>query len=81
MENSKIDRVIEAFRNYIRLREEMMTANPVGKGGGLGSQVDPTGKNGTPGFDPVMGAPLRRDNRTRKRIKITPGQRVRWRNP
>lgn len=76
MENKKIDRVIEAFRNYIRLKEEAIT-NSVGTGGYTGSG-DPKTKGG---FDPVMAAPLRRDNRTRKKIKIAPGQRVRWRNP
>ncbi len=54
MEKKKIDRIIEAFRNYKNLKEEMMTANPPGKGGGVGGQVDPTGKDGPPGLDPLL---------------------------
>ncbi len=73
MEKKKIDRVIEAFRNYIQLKEEMMTANPPGKGGGVGGQVDPTGKYGPPGFDPVMGIARRK-----KYASLGIGSRKRW---
>lgn len=75
MENNKIDRVIEAFRRYIHLKEEGIV-NAVGTGGYTGSG-DPLTKGG---FDPVMAQPLRRDGRRKRRIKTTPGQRVRWRN-
>jgi hypothetical protein len=68
MEKKKLDWIISI------IREEMMTANPPGKGGGGGSQTDPTGKNGLPGFDPVMG--LRR--RKGPQIKLPPGSRKRW---
>lgn len=73
MEKNKIDRVIEAFRNYINLKEEMMTANPLAKGGGVGGQVDPTGKDGPPGFDPVIGL-----TRRKKYAHLGLGSRKRW---
>lgn len=68
MNLKKLDRIISI------IREEMMTANPVGKGGGVGGQVDPTGKDGPPGFDPVMGLRRRRG----PQIKLPPGSRRRW---
>jgi hypothetical protein len=52
MEKKKIDKVIEAFRNYINLKEEgMVTGSVSGKPGFSGSS-DPKGP--TAGFDPVM---------------------------
>ena len=48
MDKRKLDRIISI------IREEMMTANAPGKGGGGGSQTDPTGKQGLVGFDPVI---------------------------
>ena len=68
MEKKKLDWIISI------IREEMMTANPVGKGGGVGGQVDPTGKDGPPGFDPVMGFRRRKG----PQIKLPPGSRKRW---
>jgi hypothetical protein len=45
MEKKKIDKVIEAFRNYIHLKEEMMSTSPTNNVGG--------GKiAGTPQADP-----------------------------
>ena len=46
MEKKKLNRIIEI------LREEMMTANPVGGQGGYGSNPD---KKGVAGFDPLLG--------------------------
>ena len=55
MEKRKIDRVIEAFRHYIQLKEEGgMVANVPGSQGGGGSQTDPKGTKGLVGFDPVI---------------------------
>ena len=45
MEEKKLNRIIEI------LREEMMTANPVGGQGGYGSNPD---KKGVAGFDPLL---------------------------
>ena len=70
MEKKKLDWIINI------IREEMMTANPPGKGGGGGSQTDPKGTDGLVGFDPVMG--LRR--RKSPQIKLPPGSRKRWMN-
>ncbi len=49
MEKKKIDRIIEAFRNYKNLKEEGMV---VGTGGFTGAS-DPKGP--TAGFDPLLG--------------------------
>ena len=52
MKKKKIDKVIEAFRNYINLKEEgMVTGSIAGKPGFSGS-ADPKGP--TAGFDPLM---------------------------
>ena len=51
-----------------------MTANLPGKGGGVGGQVDPTGKDGPAGFDPVLGLGRRKG----PQIKLPPGSRGRW---
>jgi hypothetical protein len=72
MEKTKIDRVIESFRNYMHMKE-MMSANAVGKGGGGGSQTDPTGKDGLVGFDPVISF-------QKRQIKLPAGQRARWKS-
>lgn len=71
MDNKKIDKVIDAFRNYIQLKE-MMSANVSGSSGGFSSSSDAKGP--TAGFDPVMG--MRR--RKGPQIKLPPGQRKRW---
>ena len=75
MEKTKIDRIIESFRTHMYMRE-MMTANAVGKGGGGGSQTDPTGKDGLVGFDPVMYFQKRKS----LQIKLPAGQRARWKS-
>jgi len=49
MEKKKIDKIIEAFRHSIQLKEEGMV---VGTGGFTGA-ADPKGP--VAGFDPVMG--------------------------
>ena len=79
MEKKKIDRVIEAFRNYMILKENMMVANAPGTQGGGGSSADPKGP--FPGYDnPLDGRskiarrlpqPYRRDL-IKKRKKSTP---------
>ena len=51
MEKKKLNRIIEI------LREEMMTANPVGGQGGYGSNPD---KKGVAGFDPLLGKKKRK---------------------
>jgi hypothetical protein len=66
MENSKLDKIIEAFRNYKNLKEEMMA---VGNGGYTGSG-DPKIKAG---FDPVMGL-----TRRKKYASLGVGSRKRW---
>lgn len=73
MEKKKIDRIIEAFRNHIQLKEEGMVANAPGSSGGFTGSSSPKGP--TAGFDPVI------DLRRRKRIKLSPGQRKRWKLP
>ena len=60
MEKSKIDKVINAFRNAMyqefsvedSVNEEGMVANSPGQGGGFGGSSNPAGP--TAGFDPVM---------------------------
>jgi hypothetical protein len=66
MEKKKIDRVIEAFRNYIDLKEEI--ANVVGTGNIAGTpQADP-------GNPPVF--PKRKKN-----IYLGIGSRKKWMKP
>jgi hypothetical protein len=67
MERKKLDWIISI------IREEMMTANPAGTGGGGGSQTDPKGTKGLVGFDALMGM-------RRRQIKLPPGSRKRWMN-
>ena len=71
MEKKKIDKVIEAFRNYINLKEEMMVANAPGTQGGFSGSSDPKGP--TAGFDPVMGM-----TRRKKYASLGVGSRKRW---
>lgn len=73
MEKKKIDRIIEAVRNYITLKEEGMVANAPGSQGGFSGSSDPKGP--TAGFDPVMGLKRRKG----PQIKLPPGPRKRWR--
>lgn len=69
MEKTKIDRIIEAFRHSIQLKEDAMV---VGTGGFTGSS-DPKGP--VAGFDPVMGFVKRR---RKKIIGLGKGSRNRW---
>ena len=72
MEKKKLNRIIEI------LREEMMTANPVGGQGGFGSNPTPASTEKTrAGFDPVMGKMMRRKKK-KKYIKLPAGSRKRW---
>ncbi len=66
MEKKKLNRILEI------LREEMMTANPVGGQGGYSSNPP---KPGVAGYDPVMGKMQRRK---KKYIKLPAGSRKRW---
>lgn len=70
MEKKKIDRIIEAFRNYINLKEDggMVTGSSSGNPGFSGTS-DPKGP--TAGFDPIIGI-------HKRQIKLPPGQRKRW---
>ena len=72
MEKKKIDRIIEAFRNHIQLKEEGMVANAPGTSGGFSGAANPKGP--TAGFDPVMGLKRRKG----PQIKLPPGSRKRW---
>jgi len=67
MEKKKIDKIIEAFRNYKNLKEEGMV---VGAGGFTGA-ADPKGP--TAGFDPVIGM-----TRRNKYASLGAGSRKRW---
>lgn len=69
MEKKKIDRIIEAFRNYKYLKE-MMVANAPGSQGGFSSSSDSKGP--TAGFDPTM------KKMKKPQIKLGPGSRKRW---
>jgi hypothetical protein len=68
MERKKLDWIISI------IREEMMTANPAGTGGGGGSQTDPKGTEGLVGFGPLMSMGRRKG----PQIKLPPGSRKRW---
>ena len=71
MEENKLNRIIDF------LREEMMTANPVGGQGGFGSNPTPASTEKTrAGFDPVIGKMQRRTKK--KYIKLPAGSRKRW---
>lgn len=69
MEKKKIDRIIEAVRNYIILKEEGMVANAPGSQGGF------SGSSDVAGFHPVMGLKRRKG----PQIKLPAGSRKRWR--
>ena len=66
MEKKKLDRILGI------LREEMMTATPVGGQGGYSSNPP---KPGVAGYDPVMGKMQRRK---KKYINLPAGSRKRW---
>ena len=67
MEKNKLNRIIGI------LREEMMTANPVGGQGGYSSNPP---KPGVAGYDPVMGKMEKR--KPPKYMKLPAGMRKRW---
>lgn len=67
MEKSKIDKIIEAFRHSIQLKEEGMV---VGTGGFTGA-ADPKGP--VAGFDPLLGK--RKKNGTVDYRRILPLQK------
>lgn len=75
MEKKKIDRVIEAFRNYTNLKEEgsptMNTASTAGNPG-FSSSANSVGP--TAGFDPLLGFQRRKG----PQIKLPAGSRKRW---
>jgi hypothetical protein len=77
MEKSKIDKVIEAFRHYIQLKEEMV-ANAPGTSGSCGGNADATGKTSIPGFDPVMGFKMTR--RRTPDLRTVPQRHKKWVN-
>ena len=74
MQKNKIDKVIEAFRNYINLKEEglptMSTASTAGKPGfsGMANASGPTA-----GFDPLLGK--KKNNGTIDFRRIKPNYR------
>ena len=68
MKKKKIDRIIEAVRNHIMLKEEGMVANAPGSQGGFSGSADSKGP--VAGFDPTM---------KKKYIKLPAGSRKRWR--
>jgi hypothetical protein len=53
MEKKKIDRVIEAFRNHISLKEEGIVTGSSSGSPGFSGSADPKGP--TAGFDPLLG--------------------------
>jgi hypothetical protein len=71
MENKKIDRVIEAFRNYINLREEGVSTGSVAGAPGFSGAADPKGPSA--GFDPLLGK--RKKNGTVDFRRIPPSYR------
>ena len=73
MEKKKIDRVIEAFRNYIHLKE-MMIGNSPGTGGGFSS--DSADQGPVAGRSPKMFLLGRKF--VKKYAKGGPGSRKKW---
>lgn len=74
MEKKKIDKVIEAFRRHLNLKEEgptMSTGSSVGKSG-FSSSANSVGP--TAGFDPLLSFQRRKG----PQIKLPPGSRKRW---
>ena len=74
MENKKIDRVIEAFRHYLQLKEEGMVANSPGSQGGFSSDSDERGP--VAGRSPKMFFLARKF--AKKYVKGGPGSRKIW---
>ena len=70
MEKKKIDKIIEAFRNYRNLKEEMMSAGPTNNVGG--GQIAGT-PQADPGNPPVF-------PKKKKNIYLGIGSRKRWMN-
>ena len=73
MEKKKVDKVIEAFRNHIHLKE-MMVGNPTGTEGGFSSDSDPKGP--VAGRSPKMFLLARKFAKTY--AKGGPGSRKKW---
>jgi hypothetical protein len=71
MEKKKIDRVIEAFRNYINLKEEGMSIAPTNNVGGGKIAGTPQADPGNP---PVF-------KKKKKNIYLGIGSRKRWMRP
>lgn len=71
MEKKKIDRVIEAFRHYINLKEEGMVGAPTNNVGG--GQIAGT-PEADPGNPPVF-------TKKKKNIYLGIGSRKRWMIP
>lgn len=67
MEKKKIDRVIEAFRNYINLKEEGMVANASGTQGGFGGSSTSGGPSA--GYDKPL------DGRSKMMRRLPPAYR------
>jgi hypothetical protein len=74
MENKKIDRVIETFRNYINLKEEMMTTQ--GTPGKPGFSADADDRGPVAGRSPKMFLLARKFAKTY--AKGGPGSRKKW---
>jgi hypothetical protein len=74
MEKKKIDRIIEAVRNYITLKEEGMVANAPGSQGGF-SSVSPD-QGPVAGRSPKMFFLVRKFAKTY--AKGGPGSRKKW---
>jgi len=74
MEKKKIDKVIEAFRNYINLKEEMMTTQSSAGKPGFSSDADDKGP--TAGRSPKMFFLVRTFAKTYS--KGGPGSRKKW---
>jgi hypothetical protein len=73
MEKTKVERVIEAFRNYIYLKE-MMVANSPGTSGGFSTDSDDKGP--VAGRSPKMFLLSRKF--AKKYAKGGPGSRKKW---
>lgn len=71
MEKKKIDKIIEAFRNYIKLKEEGMVLGPTNNVGGGKIAGTPQADPGNP---PVFG-------RKKKNIYLGIGSRKKWMKP
>ena len=71
MEKNKIDRIIEAFRNYINLKEEGIVSGPTNNVGAGNIAGTPESDPGNP---PVF-------KKKKKNIYLGIGSRKRWMRP